>query len=337
MNRRQLLTLMGAGFGSVGLSSLLAAATRSSSLAVRAPHFPPRAKHVIFLFLNGGLSQVDTFDPKPMLDRHDGGPLPGPKIKTGRASGNLMRLPFQFCQCGQSGLQVSEIFPRVGEAIDDFCVIRSMYSDNGNHEPSLLLMSCGHQLPGHPSMGSWITYGLGSENENLPGFVVLCPGSPTVGPPLWSSGFLPNSLQGAHIRNNETEPEKLVQNIRNATLGPDDQKRQLTLLDRLNSSYLGQLGHQPALESSIEAMEVAFRMQTEAPRVFDITKEKESVRSRYGENDFRVEAVSWRYGWWNTEYAWFRRSMGSLNPGTATTTSWTTGGWLDRRTGLLLP
>ena len=286
MNRCQLLTLMGAGFGSVGLSSLLAAATRSSSLAVRAPDFSPRAKHVIFLFLNGGLSQVDTFDSKPMLDRHDGGPLPGPKIKTDRASGNLMRSPFQFRQCGQSGLQVSEIFPRVGEAIDDFCVIRSMYSDNGNHEPSLLLMSCGHQLPGHPSMGSWITYGLGSENENLPGFVVLCPGSPTVGPPLWSSGFLPNSLQGAHIRNNETEPEKLVQNIRNATLGPDDQKRQLTLLDRLNSSYLGRLGHQPALESSIEAMEIAFRMQTEAPRVFDITKEKESVRSRYGENDF---------------------------------------------------
>ena len=159
-------------------------------------------------------------------------------------------------------------------------------AEHGNHEPSLLLMSCGHQLPGHPSMGSWITYGLGSENENLPGFVVLCPGNPTVGPPLWSSGFLPNSLQGAHIRNNETEPEELVRNIRNATLGPDDQKRQLTLLDRLNRSYLGRLGYQPALESSIEAMEVAFRMQTEAPRVFDITKEKESIRSRYGESDF---------------------------------------------------
>ena len=286
MNRRELLSLVGAGFGSVGLSSLLAATSRSSSLAVRAPHFPARAKHVIFLFLNGGLSQVDTFDPKPMLDRHDGDPLPGPKIKTDRASGNLMRSPFQFQRCGQSGLQVSEIFPQVGAAIDDFCVIRSMYSDNGNHEPSLLLMSCGHQLPGHPSMGSWITYGLGSENENLPGFVVLCPGNPTVGPPLWSSGFLPNSLQGAHIHNNETEPEKLVRNIRNATLGPDDQKRQLTLLERLNRSYLGRLGQQPALESSIEAMEVAFRMQTEAPRVFDITREKESVRSRYGESDF---------------------------------------------------
>ncbi len=286
MNRRELLSLVGAGFGSVGLSSLLAATSRSSSLAVRAPHFPARAKHVIFLFLNGGLSQVDTFDPKPMLDRHDGDPLPGPKIKTDRASGNLMKSPFRFRQCGQSGLHVSEIFPRVGEAIDDFCVIRSMHSDNGNHEPSLLLMSCGHQLPGHPSMGSWVTYGLGSENENLPGFVVLCPGSPTVGPPLWSSGFLPNSFQGAHIRNNETETEKLVQNIRNATLGPDDQKRQLSLLDRLNRSYLGRLGQQPALESSIEAMEIAFRMQTEAPRVFDITKEKESVRSRYGEHDF---------------------------------------------------
>ena len=178
MNRRELLCLMGAGFGSVGLAGLLGAPARSGPLSLRTPHFPPRAKHVIFLFLNGGLSQVDSFDPKPGLDRYDGKPLPGPKVKTDSAVGNLLKSPFPFRNCGQSGIEVSEIFPQVGDSIDDFCVIRSMHSDNGNHVPSLYLMSCGHQLPGHPSLGSWVTYGLGSENENLPGFVVLCPGYP---------------------------------------------------------------------------------------------------------------------------------------------------------------
>ena len=286
MNRRELLSLMGTGFGTVGMSSLLAEPSRDQPLSLRNPHFPPRAKHVIFLFLNGGLSQVDTFDPKPALARHDGEPLPGPKVRTDRASGTLMRSPFGFRRCGESGIPVSEIFPRVGDSIDDFCVIRSMHSDIGNHEPSLLLMSCGHQLPGHPSMGSWITYGLGSENENLPGFVVLCPGNPIVGPPLWSSGFLPNAYQGTHVRNSETSPEKLVQNVRNQRLLPREQERQLALLTQLNRSYLGRLGHQPELESGIAAMEVAFRMQMEVPHVFDITRETESTRSRYGDSDF---------------------------------------------------
>ncbi len=286
MNRRELLSLMGAGFGSVGLSGLLGAPAKRGPLSLRTPHFPPRAKHVIFLFLNGGLSQVDSFDPKPGLDRYDGKPLPGPKVKTDSAVGNLLKSPFQFRNCGQSGIEVSEIFPQVGDSIDDFCVIRSMHSDNGNHVPSLYLMSCGNQLPGHPSLGSWVTYGLGSENENLPGFVVLCPGYPVGGPPLWSSAFLPNSYQGAYIPNSETDPEKLVQNILNKQLGFGDQRRQLTLLDRLNGAYLSRLGSQPALESSIEAMEVAFRMQMEVPEVFDIRREKESVRSRYGDSDF---------------------------------------------------
>ena len=176
MNRRELLSMMGAGFGSVGLSGSLGAASRGMPDSVGTPHFPARAKHVIFLFLNGGLSQVDSFDPKPELDRHDGKPMPGPKIRTDSATGNLMKSPFRFRPRGESGILVSEIFPRIGDLIDDFCVIRSMYSDNGNHVPSLYLMNCGHQLAGHPSMGSWITYGLGSENENLPAFVVLCPG-----------------------------------------------------------------------------------------------------------------------------------------------------------------
>ncbi len=290
MNRRELLRTAGAGFGMAGLSSLLGAASKteaaSGPLAVRTPHFPPKAKRVIFIFLNGGMSQVDTFDPKPMLAKHHGEPMPGPKIKTDRASGSLMRSPFEFRKRGQSGLEVSEIFPQLGARIDDLCVIRSMYSDNGNHGPSLLLMNSGHGLAGRPSMGSWITYGLGTENQNLPGFVALCPGYPVLGPQLWDSAFLPSSYQGAYIRNSEREPEKLVRNLRNKELTLAEQERQLNLVSKLNQSYLSQIGHQPQLEASIASMEVAFRMQMEAPDVLDITKESESTRARYGDSDF---------------------------------------------------
>lgn len=283
MTRRDTLRLMGSGFGTLALADTLCGATPG---AMPAPHFTPKAKRVIFLFLNGGMSQVDTFDPKPMLDKHHGEPMPGPKIETDRASGNLMRSPFQFKQCGNSGLPVSEIFPKVGARIDDICVIRSCWSDNGNHGPSLLMMNCGHGLPGRPSMGSWLTYGLGSENRNLPGFVVLCPGYPVLGPQLWTSAFLPASNQGTYIPSGERTPEKLVRNIRNRLYTQEQQERQLALLDKMNRSYLEQVGFQPQLESSIAAMEVAYRMQTEAPEVFDITREKEAVRARYGDHDF---------------------------------------------------
>ncbi len=282
MTRRDLLKTMGVGFGSVGLANTLAGATVSP----QGPHFAPKAKNVIFLYLNGGLSQVDTFDPKPELQKRDGEPMPGPKIKTDRAAGSLMKSPFAFRKCGQSGIEVSEIFEKVGNSIDDFAVIRSCYSDNGNHGPSMLLMNCGHQLPGRPSLGSWVTYGLGTENKDLPGFVALCPGYPVMGPVLWSSAFLPNTYQGAYIPNGEKDPEKLLQNIRNHQLSSSEQQRQLELLDKLDSSYLDQLGYQPQLESSIASMEVAYRMQTEAPKVFDITKEPEAVRARYGDSDF---------------------------------------------------
>src|SRR6476646_7955210 len=268
MYRRDVLRLMGNGFGMLALADTLRAAGHGP-MGVKPPHFAPRAKRVIFLFMNGGWSQVDTFDPKPALDKHHGEPMPGPKIKTDRASGSLMRSPFAFRKCGQSGLEVSEIFPEVGKRIDDFCVIRSCYSDNGNHGPSLLMMNCGHSLPGRPAMGSWVTYGLGSENQNLPGFMVLCLGLPVLGPQLWDSAFLPSTYQGTHVPTNEREAGKLIQNIRNTYLQPADQERQLALLAKLNRSYVEQVGPQPQLEASIMAMEVAFRMQLEAPQVFD--------------------------------------------------------------------
>jgi hypothetical protein len=276
---------MGNGFGLLGLANTISGAT-SGPLDPKPPHFTPKAKRVIFLFLNGGMSQVDTFDPKPALEKWDGQPMPGPKIKTDRASGELMKSPFKFHPCGKSGLPVSEIFPKVGATIDDICVIRSTYSDNGNHGPSLLMMNTGHSLAGRPSMGSWLTYGLGTENRNLPGFVALCPGFPVLAAQLWDSGFLPKTYQGTYLHNGETEPDKIIRNIRNATLAPSDQERQIALLDKLNRSYLTDLGPQPELESNIAAMEVAFRMQTEAPEIFDIAKEPESVRARYGAHEF---------------------------------------------------
>jgi hypothetical protein len=277
---------MGNGFGMVALADVLRGAPIHGAAEQQKPHFAPKAKRVIFLFLNGGMSQVDTFDPKPMLAKHNGEPMPGPKIETDRASGNLMRSPFEFKRCGQSGIEVSDIFPQVGKRIDDVCVIRSCWSDNGNHGPSLLMMNCGHGLPGRPSMGSWLTYGLGTENHNLPGFVVLCPGYPVLGPQLWSSAFLPASYQGAYVPSGEREPDKLVRNIRNNRYSQADQERQLALLDKMNRSYIQQTGPQPQLESSIASMEVAYRMQTEAPEIFDIAKEKEATRARYGDHDF---------------------------------------------------
>jgi hypothetical protein len=286
VTRRAMLQMAGCGFGSLGLAGTLAAAGEGGPLAVKQPHFTAKAKHVIFLFMNGGMSQVDTFDPKVELQRQNGKPLPGPQVKTDSATGNLMASPFQFRKFGQSGIEVSEIFPRVGALIDDICVVRSCFADNGNHGPSLMLMNTGHQLAGRPSMGSWVTYGLGTENRNLPGFVSLCPGYPVMGPRLWSSGFLPNIYQGTYVPNNERTPEKLILNIRNQSLSTAEQERQLQLMDRLNRLYLGRSPAHPKLAAGVDAMEVAFRMQMEAPEAFNLDKESESTRGRYGDSDF---------------------------------------------------
>src|SRR6266478_9488104 len=228
MTRRQALRTMGSGFGMLGLSGILGANELARNpLEVKPSHFAPKAKRVIFLFLNGGPSQVDTFDPKPMLTKYHGQPMPTPNLRTERKTGNLLKSPFQFKKFGQCGTEISEIFPKLGECADDLCVIRSMYTDRPNHEPSLFMLNSGEKLPGRPSMGSWVTYGLGTANQNLPGFVVLCPGLPVVGHQLWTSAYLPGIFQGTHLPNNENEPEKLVQFIRNKELKAPEQRRQL--------------------------------------------------------------------------------------------------------------
>jgi hypothetical protein len=255
-------------------------------------HHPARAKHVIFLFMNGGLSQVDSFDPKPMLDKYHGQPLPGGSIATERKTGALMKSPFTFSRYGTSGLEVSEIFPHVGSCADDICVIRSMQTDIPNHEPSLLMMNTGHIQVGRPSLGSWLTYGLGSENKNLPGYVVLCPDVPTtVGPPLWNSAFLPAVHQGTFIPSKverpdqiigkEFDPKNLVSFIHNKDFTLAEQRRELDLLASLDRMR-GPAVEDPQMEAAIGAMEVAYRMQTEAPDVFDIRKESQATLELYG-------------------------------------------------------
>jgi hypothetical protein len=290
ISRRALLRSAGAGFGLAGLASTIHGGSISSPstfdpLAPKQPHFPARAKHVIFLFLNGGPSQVDTFDPKPMLNKHDGNPPPS-SFTSGRKTGNLLKSPFSFKKYGQSGIEISELFPQLGRHADDLCVIRSMFTDTASHEPSLFMMNCGDKLPGRPAMGSWITYGLGTSNQNLPGFVVMCPGLPIVGPPLWASSFLPGAFQGTFIPNNERTPDRLVQYIHNPEISSMDQRRQLDLLRKLNTKNPELGEHEPQLEATIQSAEVAFRMQTEAPDIFDITKEPEKLRARYGDSDF---------------------------------------------------
>ncbi len=287
ITRRNALRTMGGGFGMFGFAGLAESAARQESpLAVKAPHFAARAKQVIYLFLNGGPSQVDTFDPKPMLTKYHGKPAPSGNLKTERKTGTLLKSPFEFRRHGQSGLEISEIFSELGRHADDLCVIRSMHTERPNHEPSLTMLNCGHVLVGHPSMGAWLTYGLGTENQNLPGFVVLCPGYPVIGPQLWTSGYLPGIFQGTYVRNKFDDPEELIRDVRNRSQSPDDQRRQVELLSKLNRLRLERDGADPKLEASIASFEMAYRMQAEAMDAFDLRKETPKTREAYGTGDF---------------------------------------------------
>ena len=256
-------------------------------LAPRPPHFEPRASRVIFLFMNGGPSHVDTFDPKPKLAELAGQDIPESLIDPRRKpKGKLMPSPFRFAKHGQAGIEVSELFPEVASRIDDLCVIRSLYTDNPNHEPSLLMMNSGNMQPIRPSLGSWLVYGLGTENRNLPGFVVLCPGKPVVGPQLWSNSFLPGVYQGTHINNKTIDPETIIRDVRNKHLSRAAQREQLDLIQELNRAHLEERAGEEALEARVAALEIAFRMQFEAREAFDIGRESSATRALYGDGEF---------------------------------------------------
>jgi hypothetical protein len=241
--------------------------------------------------MNGGPSHVDTFDPKPLLTRHNGEPIPQ-EIKTNRnGRGKLMGSQYSFARYGQSGIEVSELFPEVAGCIDDICVIRSMQTDIPNHEPALLMMNSGQIQPTRPSLGSWLTYGLGTENQNLPGFVVLCPGKPVVGPQLWSNSFLPGIYQGTHINNKSIDPKKIIAHLTNEKLARDPQRVQLDLLQRMNELHLADRPQDAQLEARIQSLEMAYRMQFEALDAFDISREPQRVRAAYGKGEFADACV----------------------------------------------
>ncbi|MEZ5324917.1 MAG: DUF1501 domain-containing protein [Verrucomicrobiales bacterium] len=282
--RREFLSRSGIGLAMLGLGRVMAG-EQGNPLAPKPTHFPPRAKSIIHIFLNGGLSHVDSFDPKPELSRYDGKPLPITRLVTERETGNAFGSPFAFKQYGQSGLPISEMFAELGEHADDLCVIRSMVADVPNHEPSLMLLNCGDNTLHRPSMGSWLTYGLGTENQNLPGFIAMCPGGhPVKGPDNWRSAFLPGIYEGAYVNTEYREVEKLIANIRNPTLGSDAQRRQVDFLQAINRRHLAAQGYDPQLDARIQSYEQGYRMQMEASDAFDIQREPEAVRERYGDS-----------------------------------------------------
>src|SRR6267143_4851032 len=244
LTRRQMLRQMGTGLGMLGFAALLndvgvlapgASAASANPLAPRPPQFPARAKHIIHIYLNGGPSQVDTFDPKPALTKWADKAIPTGNLTTERPTGAALPSPFKFQPYGQSGIEVSEIFAKTAQHVDDLCVIRSMHANTPNHEQSMRLMNCGDERLSRPSMGAWINYGIGSDNLNLPGFVAMCPGMPVADTSNWRSAFLPGIYQGTHINTTKTKPEELIENITNARVSRSAQRCQLDLLAELNA------------------------------------------------------------------------------------------------------
>ncbi|RYG44453.1 DUF1501 domain-containing protein [bacterium] len=304
MTRRDLVGRMGNGFAALGMMGLLGAPDLAevlaggkeslNPLAPRKPPLRPRAKRVIFLFMNGGPSQVDTFDPKPALAKYAGQAIPL-QLSTERKTGAALPSPYKFAKHGQSGIEVSEIFPNVAKHVDDMCIIRSMHADVPNHEPSLMLMNCGDARMVRPSMGSWVLYGLGTVNQNLPGFISMCPGGfPIQETQNWQSGFLPGVLAGTYIDPNQTDIERLVENIRNNYTLEKDQREQLDLVQRLNRKHLARRQADAALEARIQSFELAYRMQTEATDAFDTKKESQATRDMYGPGAFARSCLTAR-------------------------------------------
>jgi hypothetical protein len=294
MSRRQALATAAGGFGQLALAALLADTARSeapatkteapSPLAPREPHFPARAKRVIVLFMHGGVSHVDTFDPKPKLTELNGQPLPIAKPQFEFApTGNLLQSPWQFARHGQAGTEVSELFPAIGSVIDDICVIRSMNGGNQvSHGPAMLAMNTGDAVFARPSLGAWTLYGLGSESQDLPGFVTLSPSLYHGGAQNYGSAFLPASFQGTRIGDGGTP----FQDAAVANLSPGDdpalQRLQLDLLARNNRQHLERTGHDARLEARIAAFEMAFRMQMRAPDVMNLAAESATTHALYG-------------------------------------------------------
>ena len=299
ISRREMISRMGAGFGTIGLAGVLAdsgllGAEKSGSpagsapLLPKAPHFAPKAKRVIQLFMPGGPSQVDTFDHKPALAKHAG---QRPKIvdrKTLRNTRNgLMVSPFGFKQYGQSGKWVSDIFPQVAQEVDELCFVHSMHTDIPEHAGAILMFNLGHLQPSRPSLGSWLTYGLGSENQNLPGFVAMSPRAQPRGKLAnWGNAFLPGAYAGTYVNIASMKPDQIMKDLKNSRMSLDEQRQQADLLTRLNRIHLERQQQNQQLEAGIQAMEMAFRMQFAVPDAFDLTRETKKTLDLYGSSEY---------------------------------------------------
>ena len=278
-SRRKFLVDCGNGAGALGLAALLAGPAGGAVSSMMGPHHPVRAKRLIFLFMAGGPSHVDLFDPKPKLAEYDGQPAPFrlPDLER-TAPGNVQRSPFRFARYGEAGIDVSELFPHVASRADDLCVIRSMVADNINHNGACLQMNTGEQTFSRPSMGSWLLYGLGSETQDLPGYVVVAPNQPAQGAPLWDASFLPAAYQGTCV----TDLARPISNLGNPQQGRRGQRETLNLVGKLNQLHRDASADRDELDARIASFELAFRMQTSAPEAFDLGNETAATQRLYG-------------------------------------------------------
>lgn len=275
----------------LALSGLIGESMLADEGLISPPHHPARAKRVIFLFMHGGPSQVDTFDYKPLLERDNGKALPFSKPRvTFAKTGNLLKSPWEFRQYGESGMWVSDLFPNVATCVDDICFLKSLHGTNDAHGGALLALHTGSDTFVRPSMGSWAIYGLGSENENLPGFITICPTLGHGGVNNWSSAFLPASFQGTPIGHAGIPARNAtINHLSNKHWHPDVQKLQLGLMQDINLEHLGSKGTDDALEARIRSFEMAFRMQAEAPMVMDLSGETKETLELYGIDDSKTE------------------------------------------------
>jgi hypothetical protein len=293
--RRQALKCTAVGFGHLAFSAMLAQEMQASSnqdarlgpLAAKLPHFAAKAKRIVFLFMKGGPSQVDTFDPKPMLTRDSGKPAPFelPKVLFAKAE-NLLKSPWRFKQYGQSGLPVSDLFPNVAKHIDDLCILRSVHGTNPAHGGAALKLHTGSDQFVRPSLGSWVTYGLGTENQDLPAFITVCPTLAHGGVNNWGSAFLPAYCQGTPIGNASLAAAKAtVKHVRNSRIELPEQRRQLDLIAEMNREHMLTTGPDQALEGRLNSFELAFRMQGMMPEIQDLSRETASTMQQYGLGD----------------------------------------------------
>lgn len=299
LTRRDALRKLGAGFGTMGLAGVLSqthllgsqlseTSRNTSPLAPKPTHFAPKAKHVIQLFMPGGPSQVDTFDYKPEIAKHAG---ERPECVDRKSLRNtkmgLMPSPYSFKQYGQCGKYVSEIFPHTAQCVDDICFIHSMHTDIPEHAGAMMMMNAGHLQPSRPSMGSWMVYGLGTENQDLPGFIAMSPrAQPRNKLANWSNAFLPGAYTGTYVNIHDMKPERILDDLKNKWLPKVDQRKQADLLARLNQLDLHRQQGDQQLEASIQAMEMAFRMQFAVPEAFDTSRETKSTLEMYGNSEY---------------------------------------------------